>query len=483
MSTLKPNPSLNPNPNPNPNPNKDLLRLLTCGSVDDGKSTLLGRMLYETGQLPEDTLERLREDSKIHGTVNGDFDPALVTDGLQAEREQGITIDVAYRYFSTDKRAFILADTPGHVQYTRNMATGASTASLAIILIDARTGLTEQTKRHTFLVSQLGIKHVVVAINKMDLVEYSQDTYETIRKDYLQFASKLQIDDLHCIPMSALKGDNVVAQSAAMPWYKGTTLLNHLETVHIASDRNLIDFRFPVQLVNRPHLDYRGYAGTVASGSVRVGDEVTVLPSKKVTKIASIDTYDGQLQQAMAGQAVTLTLEDEVDVSRGDMIVPTKNVPHIDTHVDAMVVWMTDQPLLPNKEYIIKCGTREVKAHIDTIQYKINMTTLRRESVPQFELNDIGRCQLKTVEPLVFDAYSHNRATGAFIIIDPDTFSTVAAGMVLDRQTLEQTMQDNSAHLIVNGRNELTLDPTDSIEDALKKVEVVLRQMGLQERQ
>lgn len=471
----------NPNPNPNPNPNKDLLRLLTCGSVDDGKSTLIGRMLYETGQLPEDTLAQLREDSKVHGTVGGDFDPALVTDGLQAEREQGITIDVAYRYFSTDKRAFILADTPGHVQYTRNMATGASTASLAIILIDARTGLTEQTKRHTFLVSQLGIKHVVVAINKMDLADYSQDTYESIRKDYISFASKLQIDDLHCIPISALKGDNVVAQSAAMPWYKGTTLLNHLETVHIASDRNVIDFRFPVQLVNRPHLDYRGYAGTVASGSVRVGDEVTVLPSKKVTKVASIDTYNGQLQQAFAGQAVTLTLEDEVDVSRGDMIVPTKNVPNIDTYLDAMLVWMSDQPLLPNKEYLLKCGTKEVKARVDTIQYKINMSTLRRESVPQFTLNDIGRCQLKTVEPVVFDAYSHNRATGAFILIDPENYNTLAAGMVLDRQTLEQATHDQAAHLIVNGRNELTISPSDSLESALSKVEEILRQMGVQE--
>lgn len=473
--------NLNPSPNSIPNSNKDLLRLITCGSVDDGKSTLIGRLLYETGHIPEDTLQKIRQDSKVHGTQQGEIDLALLTDGLLAEREQGITIDVAYRYFSTQKRTFILADTPGHIQYTRNMATGASTANLAIILIDARVGLTEQTKRHTFLVSQLGIKHVVVAINKMDLVAYSQDVYEVIRKSYLEFVSKIQIDDLHCIPISALKGDNIVEPSTNMSWYRGTTILNHLETVHIASDRNVIDFRFPVQLVSRPHLDYRGYAGTIASGSVRVGDEVTVLPSKKITTVASIDTFKGQLLQASAGQAVTLTLADEIDVSRGDMIVPTKNVPHIDTHIDAMVVWMTDQPLLPNMQYILKCGTREVKAHIDTIQYRINMNTLRRESVPQFALNDIGRCQLKTVEPIMFDAYAHNRATGAFILIDPNSYNTVAAGMVLDRQTLTQVTTDNTAHLIINGRNELTIKSTDSLPQALAKVEVVLRQMGLHE--
>ncbi|HND52819.1 MAG TPA: sulfate adenylyltransferase subunit CysN, partial [Pirellulaceae bacterium] len=324
---------------------KELLRFITCGSVDDGKSTLIGRLLFESKMIYEDQLAAIRKDTERYGTTGGEVDLALLTDGLEDERQQGITIDVAYRYFSTDKRKFIIADTPGHEQYTRNMATGASTADLAIILIDARRGVLTQTKRHSFIVSLLGIKHIVVAINKMDLVGFSQEVFEQIRRDYQAFAARLDLPDVHFLPISALKGDNVVGPSAAMPWYEGPSLMHLLETVYIGSDRNLEDFRFPVQFVNRPNLDFRGFCGTIASGIIRQGDEIMVLPSRKTSRVKTITTFDGDREEAFAPQAVTLTLTDEVDCSRGDMIVRPGNVPRVEQRFEAMVVWMAEEPL------------------------------------------------------------------------------------------------------------------------------------------
>ena len=347
---------------------KELLRFITCGSVDDGKSTLIGRLLYDSKMIYEDQLSAIQKDSKIHGTTGGDFDPALLTDGLKAEREQGITIDVAYRYFSTAKRKFIIADTPGHEQYTRNMATGASTADLAIILVDARHGVQTQTRRHSFITSLLGIRHVLVAINKMDLVDFSEEVFDRIRDDYRDFAVRLNIPDLDFIPISALRGDNVVDPSASTPWYQGPTLMGFLESVYIGSDRNLEDFRFPVQLVNRPNLDFRGYCGTIASGIVRKGDEVVVFPSRRTTRVKQIVTCDGELEEAFAPQAVTLTLEDEVDVSRGNVISRTGNVPRMNDRFDAMVVWMSEQAMVPGKIYHIKHATSLVTGSISTLR-------------------------------------------------------------------------------------------------------------------
>ena len=329
---------------------KEMLRFLTCGSVDDGKSTLIGKLLYETKMIYEDQLAAIQRDSATHGTTGGDFDPALLTDGLKAEREQGITIDVAYRYFSTAKRKFIIADCPGHEQYTRNMATGASTCDLAIILIDARHGVMTQTKRHSFIVSLLGIKHVLVAINKMDLVDYSEAVYEKIKHDYREFATRLELVDQHFIPLSALKGDNLIEHSEKMPWYEGSTLMHHLENVHIASDRNLIDFRFPVQFVNRPNLDFRGFCGTVASGRIKKGEVVMALPSRKTSRVKSIVTFDGEIDEAFTPLSVTLTLTDEIDVSRGDMLVRPDNVPQMSDSFESTIVWMTDEPLTPGKQ-------------------------------------------------------------------------------------------------------------------------------------
>jgi bifunctional enzyme CysN/CysC len=411
---------------------------LTCGSVDDGKSTLIGRLLYDSKMIYEDQLAALERDSVIHGTTGGKFDPALLTDGLRAEREQGITIDVAYRYFSTAKRKFIIADTPGHEQYTRNMATGASTADLAIILIDARNGVLTQTRRHSFIVSLLGIKHVLVAINKMDLVGYSQEVFEKIRADYKDFAARLDIPDLHFIPLAALHGDNVVDPSPHMPWYVGSTLMGFLEGVYIGSDRNLEDFRFPVQYVNRPHLDFRGYCGTIASGIVRCGDEIMALPSRKTSRIKSIETFDGALTEAFAPQAVTLTLEDELDISRGDMIVRPGNVPRLEQRFDAIVVWMSEQPLVPGKSYVFKQTTKVVTGTISTLRYQIDVNTMHRKEGPTLALNEIGRCALSLNEPICFDAYKRNRATGGFVVIDRITNVTVGAGMILDRATGEE---------------------------------------------
>ena len=414
---------------------KEMLRLLTCGSVDDGKSTLIGRLLYDSKMIYEDQLAALEKDSAVHGTTDGQFDPALLTDGLKAEREQGITIDVAYRYFSTAKRKFIIADTPGHEQYTRNMATGASTADLAIILIDARHGVLTQTKRHSFIVSLLGIKHVLVAINKMDLVSYGIETYEQIRSDYKDFASRLDIPDLHFIPISALRGDNVVESSDNMTWYNGTTLMSFLESVYIGSDRNLEDFRFPVQFVNRPHLDFRGFCGTVASGIVRKGEEVMVLPSRKTSRVKSLVTFAGELDEAFSPLAVTVTLEDEIDVSRGDMIVRPGNVPRLSQKLEAVVVWMGEQPLVPGKTYLFKHTTKQVTGTISTLRYQIDVNTLHRKDTPVLNLNEIGRCTVSLSEPICFDGYRRNRSCGAAIIVDRLTNVTVGAGMLLDRAT------------------------------------------------
>ena len=412
--------------------NKEMLRFLTCGSVDDGKSTLIGRMLIESKMVYEDQLAALEKDSISHGTLEGELDPALLTDGLDDERQQGITIDVAYRYFSTAKRKFIIADTPGHEQYTRNMATGASTCDLAIILVDARNGVSIQTKRHSFITSLLGIKHVIVAVNKMDLVEYAEQVFEQIKGDYVDFATKMAADDVHFIPISALRGDNVIERSAKMPWYQGNTLMHMLENVYIASDRNLRDFRFPVQSVNRPHLDFRGFCGTVASGTIRRGDEVMVLPSRKTSRVASIVTFDGELEEAFAPQAVTLTTEDEIDVSRGDMIVRPGNVPRVDNHLEAMVVWMADDPLVPGKQYLFKQTTKMVSGTVAALRYQIDVNTLHRRSAPRLGLNEIGRCAITLSEAIAFDSYKLNRATGAMVIVDRITNSTVGAAMILE---------------------------------------------------
>jgi bifunctional enzyme CysN/CysC len=417
---------------------KQLLRFLTCGSVDDGKSTMIGRLFFDAKLIYEDTLRTLERDSVVHGTTGGGFDPALFTDGLKAEREQGITIDVAYRYFSTANRKFIIADTPGHEQYTRNMATGASTCDLAVILVDARNGVVTQTKRHSFIVSLLGIKHVLVAVNKMDLVDFRQEVYEQIRSDYIDFAARLDIPDLHFLPISALKGDNIVDPSPNMPWYQGSTLMHFLDNVYIGSDRNLEDFRFPVQLVNRPHLDFRGFCGTIASGIIRSGDEIMVLPSRKTSRVKSIVTFDGPLDEAFVPQAVTLTLTDEIDISRGDMIVRPGNLPKLQQRFDAMLVWMSEQPMVPGKSYLFKHTTKQVSGTIETLRYQVDVNTLHRRDAPTLGLNEIGRCAIALAEPLAFDDYRRNRGTGSLIVIDRLTNVTVGAGMIMARVTADQ---------------------------------------------
>jgi bifunctional enzyme CysN/CysC len=416
---------------------KELLRFLTCGSVDDGKSTLIGRLLYDSKMIYEDQLAKLEKESAVHGTTGGGFDPAMLADGLKEEKEQGITIDVAYLYFSTAKRKFIIADTPGHVQYTRNMATGASTANLAIILIDARKGVLEQTKRHSFIASLLGIRHILVAVNKMDLVDFSEDVFNQIRSDYRDFASRLNIPDLHFLPLAALHGDNVVDRSASMPWYDGPTLMGFLESVYIGSDRNLEDFRFPVQYVLRPNLNFRGFAGTIASGIVRVGDPIISLPSRRTSRIKEIVTHDGNLEEAFAPMSVTLTLEDEIDTSRGDMIVRPGNVPRLETKFDAMLVWMSEQPMLTGQQYIFKHTTKTLAGSFSTLRYRVDVNTMKSEPAPNLELNQIGRVQVQLNQPIAFDPYQKNKGTGAFIVIDRITNVTVGAGMILDRLTSE----------------------------------------------
>ncbi|MDG2221499.1 MAG: sulfate adenylyltransferase subunit CysN [Rubripirellula sp.] len=412
---------------------KQLLRFITCGSVDDGKSTLIGRLLYDSKMIYEDHLTQLEADSKIVGTTGGKFDPALLTDGLKAEREQGITIDVAYRYFSTAKRKFIIADTPGHEQYTRNMATGASTADLAIILMDARHGVLTQTKRHSFIVSLLGIRHVVVAVNKMDLVDFSEQRFEEICDEYRSFAARLDLPDLHFIPISALDGDNVVDRGDRIAWYTGSTLMNFLETVYIGSDRNLQDFRMPVQYVNRPNLDFRGFCGTISSGIIRAGEEIMVLPSRQKSKVKEIVTFDGSLEEAFAPLSITLTLEDEIDASRGDMIIKPGNQPKTRDQIDAMLVWMNDESMVPGKTYLFKHTSQTLPGTIDTLMYKVDVNTLHRSPAPQLELNEIGRVSISLDAPIHFDAYRRNRSTGAFIVVDRISNATVAAGMILDK--------------------------------------------------
>lgn len=412
---------------------KELLRFITCGSVDDGKSTLIGRLLYDSKMIYEDQLAQLESESKTHGTTGGKFDPALVTDGLKAEREQGITIDVAYRYFSTAKRKFIIADTPGHEQYTRNMATGASTADLAVILVDARHGVLTQTKRHSFIVSLLGIRHVLVAINKMDLVDFSEERFEEICRDYREFASRLDLPDLHFIPISALNGDNVVDKSDQMPWYQGSSLMNFLENVYIGSDKNLEDFRLPIQYVNRPDLNFRGFCGTIASGIVRQGDEIMVYPSKQKANVKRIVHQDGDMDEAFASQSITLVLDREIDCSRGDMIVRPGNVPKVSNQFDATIVWMSPDALVPGKTYLFKQTTQSVQGQIESLRYRVDVNTLHRSPAPDLQLNEIGRCTLSVNQPLFHDAYRRNRSTGAFIIVDRMTNITVGAGMITNR--------------------------------------------------
>ncbi|MCB1670117.1 MAG: sulfate adenylyltransferase subunit CysN, partial [Pseudomonadales bacterium] len=401
---------------------------------DDGKSTLIGRLLHDSKMIYEDQLAAIKADSARTGTVEGGLDLALLVDGLQAEREQGITIDVAYRFFSTARRKFIIADTPGHEQYTRNMATGASTCDLAIILIDARHGVQTQTRRHSFIASLLGIKHVIVAINKMDLMEFRQEVFEQIRESYLEFVSKLDIPDIRFLPISALLGDNVVNRSENMPWFEGEPLMETLETVEIAADRNFQDLRFPVQYVNRPNLNFRGYCGTVESGVVRKGDEITALPSARTSRVKSIVTFDEELELAHAGMAVTLTLEDEIDISRGDLIAHTDNLPALEDTLEATIVWMTDAPLLPGKPYDFKLNTLLVTGQVSSIRHRVDVNTLKKHPAPGLELNEIGFCELSLDRKVCFDSYESNRSTGSFIIIDRLTNVTVGAGMVSGRK-------------------------------------------------
>lgn len=459
---------------------KDLLRFLTAGSVDDGKSTLIGRLLFDSKKLYEDQLDALERDSKRMGNAGEHIDYALLLDGLKAEREQGITIDVAYRYFSTNNRKFIIADTPGHEQYTRNMITGGSTANLAIILVDARTGVITQTRRHTFLVSLLGIKHVVLAVNKMDLVDFSKECFDKIVKDYLDFVTPLGIPDVTCIPLSALEGDNVVVKSERTPWYQGSSLLDFLETVHIDNDHNLNDFRFPVQYVLRPNLDFRGFSGKVASGVVRRGDEVMALPSGKKSRIKSIVTYDGDLEYAFPPQSVTLTLEDEIDVSRGEMLVHPDNMPIMDRNFEAMMVWMDEEPMDMNKSFFIKQTTNLSRTRIDNIKYKVDVNTMEHLSVENgrldkkgepMQLNQIARVVLTTAKELFFDSYSKNKATGSFILIDPISNNTSAVGMIIDRIEDKDMHLDESVPVLNLPKMGIASDQYEVIEKAVKELE------------
>ena len=412
---------------------KDLLRFLTAGSVDDGKSTLIGKLLFDSKKIYEDQLSALESDSKRIGHAGSETDYALLLDGLQAEREQGITIDVAYRYFSTSKRKFIIADTPGHEQYTRNMVTGASTANLAIILIDARKGVIKQTKRHTFLVNLLGIKHVVLAVNKMDLVDYDEEVFNTICANYKQFVTRLNIPDIYFIPLSALKGDNVVENSANMGWYKGKSLLNFLESVHISSDRNFEDFRFPVQHVLRPDIHFRGFSGKISSGIVKKGEEIMVLPSRKTSKITRIIGSEGDTDYAFPPQSVTITLADEIDISRGDLIVHPHNIPRVERQFEAMLVWMDENPMDPYAQFYIKHSTNSTRARLDEIRYRVDVNTLEQSKCDTLSLNEIARVVFTTNKALFFDPYHRNRNTGSFILIDPITHNTCAVGMIIDK--------------------------------------------------
>ena len=417
---------------------KDLLRFLTAGSVDDGKSTLIGRLLFDSKMLYEDHLDALKKDSVREGHAGGEIDYALLLDGLKAEREQGITIDVAYRYFSTSKRKFIIADTPGHEQYTRNMITGGSTAKLAVILIDATKGVITQTRRHTYLVSLLGIKHVVLAVNKMDLVHYDKKRFEEICRDYRGFVTKLGIPDVDFIPISALHGENIVELSDKMAWYHGQSILEFLETVHVSSDNNYDDFRFPVQYVLRPDRDFRGFSGKVSSGIVHQGDHIMTLPSRKTSRIKKVITYDGELEKAHTPQGITLILEDEIDVSRGDMIVHQDNIPKIERHFEAMLVWMEEQEMDLSTQFYLKHTTHTTRARIDKIRYRVDVNSLEKSEVDTLTLNEIGRVVITTTRPIYFDPYEKNRQTGSFILIDPVTNNTQAVGMIIDKMEADK---------------------------------------------
>jgi sulfate adenylyltransferase subunit 1 len=437
---------------------KSLLRFITCGSVDDGKSTLIGRLLWDSKMVFEDQLEALEADSKKVGTQGGAIDYALLLDGLQAEREQGITIDVAYRFFSTDKRKFIVADTPGHEQYTRNMVTGASTAQVAVILVDARKGLLTQTRRHSFLVSLVGIRHVVLAINKMDLVGFDAETFNAIRRDYELFAASLGFESITAIPLSALNGDNMIEASANTPWYSGPTLMNFLETFQVEGDNRAQPFRMPVQWVNRPNLDFRGFCGVIAAGTIRPGDDLRVAASGRISRVARIVTMNGDLQEATAGQAVTLTLADEIDVSRGDMLTVPDAPPMHARHPEAHLVWMHEAPLQPGQIYLVKTATAVTPGRVTAVQYAVDVNTLEQKQVPTLGLNEIGVVRLELDRPISFDTYRQNRDTGSFIMIDRFTNATVAAGMVISAAPMElqkEQLSGSSPDLIEAGTGHL----------------------------
>ena len=447
---------------------KSLLRLLTAGSVDDGKSTLIGRLLFDSKKLYEDQLQALERDSRRVGNAGaGEIDYALLLDGLKAEREEGITIDVAYRYFSTNLRKFIIADTPGHEQYTRNMITGGSTANLAIILVDARTGVITQTRRHTFLVSLLGIKHIVLAVNKMDLVGFSEEVFAKIKADYLALTTRLGIEDVTCFPISAKEGDNVVEKSDRTPWFPGTSLLQYLETVPIDQDRNMQDFRFPVQYVLRPNLDFRGFCGKVASGIIRKGDEIVALPSMKTSRVRSIVTYDGELDYAFCPQCITITLDDEIDISRGEMLVKPDNLPHIGRHIQTKLVWMDEEPMDRGKQFFLKAGTNTTRATISAIDYLVDVNTMDKLPGKDFRLNEIGQVQITTAKTLFFDTYGKNRATGAFILIDPITNNTCAVGMI-ERPLAEEDIQEADVPTLDLPRLGITPDHYAAIRTAVR---------------
>ena len=459
---------------------KDLLRFLTAGSVDDGKSTLIGRLLFDSKKIYEDQLDALERDSKRMGNAGDHIDYALLLDGLKAEREQGITIDVAYRYFSTNNRKFIIADTPGHEQYTRNMITGGSTANLAIILVDARTGVITQTRRHTYLVSLLGIKHVVLAVNKMDLVDFDKQVFDRIVADYKEFVASLNIPDITYIPLSALDGDNVVEKSDRTPWYEGPSLLDFLETVPIDQDRNFEDFRYPVQYVLRPNLDFRGFCGKVSSGIVRKGDTVMALPSGKTSKVKSIVTYEGEQEYAFPPQCITITLEDEIDVSRGEMLVHPDNLPMADRNFEAMLVWMDEEPMDVNKQFYIKHTTNLTRARVDSIRYKVNVNTMEKlttengkltmETLPM-KLNEIGRVVFTTGKELFFDPYQKNKQTGAFILIDPITNNTSAVGMIIDRVDARDMVTEEALAVLNLPELGIGTEHYDAIRTVCKELE------------
>jgi bifunctional enzyme CysN/CysC len=437
---------------------KSMLRFITCGSVDDGKSTLIGRLLYDSKLVFEDHLAALESDSKKVGTQGGDLDFALLVDGLAAEREQGITIDVAYRFFSTERRKFIVADTPGHEQYTRNMVTGASTADLAVILIDGRKGVLTQTRRHSFLVSLLGIRHVVLAINKLDLVDYSQEVFDRIEADYREFAAQLGLENIVCIPISALRGDNITEASPHMPWYTGPTLIQQLETVEIDDDLHNRPFRMPVQWVNRPDLDFRGFSGQIVGGAVRPGDRVRILPSGRESTVARLVTADGDLPEAVAGQSITVTLDDEIDVSRGDVLAAASSPPGVADQFEAHIVWMDEHEMLPGRPYLLKIGARTVGATLAHPKYKVNVNTLEHTAAKTLELNEIGVCNVNLDRPVVFDPYNENRDMGGFILVDRFTNTTLAAGLLhfalrrSDNVHWQAIEIDKSAHAAQKGQ-------------------------------